>query len=353
MIRAAIVGIGWWGRMLVNAVQGKSAAIRFTAGYTRTRATAEGFCAEHSIALANDLDALLADPAVDAIVFATPHSQHGPQVERAAASGKPVFMEKPFTLDVASAERALDAAGRAGIVLAVAYPRRFHPSVAELKGRIADGRLGVLSHCQSEQTAPAGLSMRADYWRSDPVEAPAGAMTATGVHSIDLLIHLFGRIDEVYCLSHRRVMARLEDTNAVLFGLANGMSASTARSSPPSAPVSPCSAPRAARNSGLRSSSSASLQRPRDRALDATPRPPPRSSSTKASIRCWPNLKPSLRRSAASRPIRSRPRTSCTALRCLRRLCVRPNATSRPRLRGHRRPWCRVGAVSIGPTWAP
>ena len=93
MIRAAIVGIGWWGRMLVNAVQGKSAAIRFTAGYTRTRATAEGFCAEHSIALADNLDALLADQAVDAIVFATPHSQHGPQVERAAASGKPVFME--------------------------------------------------------------------------------------------------------------------------------------------------------------------------------------------------------------------------------------------------------------------
>jgi len=120
------------------------------------------------------------DPASDAIVFATPHSQHGPQVERAAAAGKPVFMEKPFTLDVASAERALDAAARAGIVLAVAYPRRFHPSVAELKGRIADGRLGVLSHCQSEQTAPAGLSMRADYWRSDPVEVPAGAMTATG-----------------------------------------------------------------------------------------------------------------------------------------------------------------------------
>jgi len=225
MIRAAIVGIGWWGRMLVNAVQGKSAAIRFTAGYTRTRATAEGFCAEHSIALADDLDALLADPAVDAIVFATPHSQHGPQVEHAAASGKPVFMEKPFTLDVGSAERALDAAARAGIVLAVAYPRRFHPSVAELNGRITDGRLGVLSHCQSEQTAPAGLSMRADYWRSDPVEAPAGAMTATGVHSVDLLIHLFGRIDEVYCLSHRRVMARLEDTTAVLFGLANGMSA--------------------------------------------------------------------------------------------------------------------------------
>jgi hypothetical protein len=45
------------------------------------------------------------------------------------------------------------------------------------------------------------------------------------VHSVDLLIHLFRRVDEVYCLSHRRVMTRLEDTTAVLFGLANGMSA--------------------------------------------------------------------------------------------------------------------------------
>ena len=50
MIRAAIVGIGWWGRTLVNAVQGKSSAIRFTAGYTRTRNSAEAFCSENGIA---------------------------------------------------------------------------------------------------------------------------------------------------------------------------------------------------------------------------------------------------------------------------------------------------------------
>jgi predicted dehydrogenase len=320
MIRAAIVGIGWWGRMLVNAVQGKSAAIRFTAGYTRTRATAEGFCAEHSIALANDLDALLADPAVDAVVFATPHSQHGLQVERAAAAGKPVFMEKPFTLDVASAERALNAAARAGIVLAVAYPRRFHPSVAELKARIADGRLGVLSHCQSEQTAPAGLSMRADYWRSDPAEAPAGAMTATGVHSVDLLIHLFGRLDDVYCLSHRRVMARLDDTTAVLFGLANGMSATLY-----------CSLVTAvsARFAVFGTKGCAELWTPEFQLrFSPVPEGPrtgryaaatPRSSSTRASIHCWPNSKRSPRRSAVSGLIRSRPRTSYTVLRCSRR----------------------------------
>ena len=75
MIRAAIVGLGRWGRTLVNSVQGKSGAIRFTAGHTRTLASAEAFCAEHGIALKDDLEQILADPAIDAIVFATPHSQ--------------------------------------------------------------------------------------------------------------------------------------------------------------------------------------------------------------------------------------------------------------------------------------
>jgi len=225
VIRAAIVGIGRWGRTLVTSVQGKSTAIRFTAGHTRTRASAEAFCAENGVELRDDLDAIMTDPAIDAVVFATPHSQHAAQVERAAAAGKHVMMEKPFTLDVKSAEAALDAAARAGIVLGVAYPRRFHPAMIELKARVEDGRLGTPTHCESAQTAPAGLFMSPDYWRGDPQEAPAGAMTATGVHNLDAMIYLFGRIDEVYCSNLRRVMPRLEDTTSVMLGLANGMSA--------------------------------------------------------------------------------------------------------------------------------
>ncbi|MGC2412401.1 MAG: Gfo/Idh/MocA family oxidoreductase [Stellaceae bacterium] len=226
MIRAAIVGIGRWGRTLVGAVQGKSAAICFTAGYNRTRAHAEPFCAEHGIALQDTLDQILADPAVDAVVFATPHSEHGPQVERAAAAGKHVFMEKPFTLDRKSAAKALDAAARAGIVLGVAYPRRFHPGMRELKARIDDRRLGTIAHCQAEQNAPAGLFMNPQSWRADPAEAPAGGMTASGVHNLDAMIHLFGRIDEVYAMSLRRAVAYdAEDTTSVMFGFAGGMSA--------------------------------------------------------------------------------------------------------------------------------
>ena len=227
MIRAAVVGIGHWGRTLVNAVQGNSDKIRFTAGHTRTRAKAEAFCAEKGIALKDSLDAILADPEIDAVYFATPHSEHGHHVELAAAAGKHVFMEKPFTLDRKSAAAAIEAAARAGIILGVAYPRRFHPGMVELKSRIDSGALGTIAHCYGEQNTPAGLWMADGSWRATQAEAPGGAMTALGVHNLDAMIHLFGEVDEVYASSIRRAVAYdAEDTTSVMFAMKNGMSAS-------------------------------------------------------------------------------------------------------------------------------
>ena len=227
MIRAAVVGIGHWGRTVINAVQGNSDKIRFIAGQTRTPSKVEGFCAEKGISLYESLDAILADPAIDAVYFATPHSEHGGQVERTATAGKHVFMEKPFTLDRRSAAAAIDAVARAGVTLGVAYPRRFHPGMVELKSRVASGALGTIAHCYGEQNTPAGMWMAEGSWRSTQAEAPGGAMTALGVHNVDAMIHLFGEIDEVYASSLKRAVAYdAEDTTSVMFQMKSGMSAS-------------------------------------------------------------------------------------------------------------------------------
>jgi predicted dehydrogenase len=66
-------------------------------------------------------------------------------------------MEKPFTLDRRSAAAAIDAVTRAGVTLGVAYPRRFHPGMVELKSRVDSGALGTIAHCYGEQNIPAGL----------------------------------------------------------------------------------------------------------------------------------------------------------------------------------------------------
>jgi predicted dehydrogenase len=225
MVRAAIVGLGWWGRTLVNSVQGASDAIRFVAGQTRTPAKAADFCRDKGIKLFDDLTAVLAEPQVDAVVFATPHTTHEEQVKRAAAVGKHVFVEKPIAFDASGASALVEAARKAGVVLQVGYQRRFHPHVIELRRRIRDGRLGTVLHCEAAATASAGLTLPKDSWRVDPVEAPTGALTALGVHLVDNVIDLFGEIEEVYCVNLRQAAPNTDDTTSIHFVMKNGMSA--------------------------------------------------------------------------------------------------------------------------------
>lgn len=224
MLRAAIVGLGWWGKTLVRSVQGKSKDIKFVLGATGTRAKAEEFCRDNGIKLVDDYEQVLADPGVDAVVLATPHSQHGDQVRRAAAARKAVFCEKPFTLKAADAARAIRAAEEAGIVLAVGFNRRFHPSMAELKRRVQAGALGAIETCISEHTASLGGTIQPGYWRADPNETPAGAMTGIGIHTVDAMIHLFGRIGEVHCITARRAAPHVDDTTTVLVKFKDGSS---------------------------------------------------------------------------------------------------------------------------------
>src|SRR5262249_28451478 len=136
-VRAAIVGLGRWGRSLVNAVHGKTDAIKFTAAYTRTPASAQDFCREKNIPFLARYEDALASPDIDAVVLATPHSMHAEQVMAASVAGKHVHVEKPFTLDRPSAEAAATAVKRAGIVLAVGFNRRFHPSIGGIRRRLA------------------------------------------------------------------------------------------------------------------------------------------------------------------------------------------------------------------------
>ena len=224
MLRAAIVGLGWWGRNLVTSVQGKTDAIGFTVCCTRSRGKAAEFCAERSIALVEDYAAVLADPNVDAVVLATPPSAHTEQVQRAAAAGKHVFVEKPFTLTADTARQAIAAAQKAGVVLAVGFNRRFHPSMNELRSRIRDGRLGAITGFLFEHTAPGGANMRPDEWRANQEETPAGAMTGIGIHIVDGMIDLFGPIAEVHCIATRRVAPLVDDTTAVLVKFESGLS---------------------------------------------------------------------------------------------------------------------------------
>ncbi len=223
MINAAIVGLGWWGQNLVNSVR-DSRAIRISVAHTRTEASAAAFCAQAGLRWVGALDQILRDPAIEAVVFATPHSQHTGQIAAAAAAGKHVFVEKPFALSVADAHASIAAARTAGIVLGVGFNRRFHPSMLRLKQAIRSGRMGTLVSLGAEQTALHGLALTAEAWRAQAEEAPGGAMTAIGVHLVDGMIDLNGPIAEVFSRVHRRAATFADDTTDILLRFVNGVS---------------------------------------------------------------------------------------------------------------------------------
>ena len=226
MINAAIVGLGWWGRTLVESVQDHSDQLRFVAGATRTvTPVVEEFAAANALRLEDGLDALLADPAVDAVVLATPHSMHAAQTVAAAAAGKHVFCEKPFALTRADAETAVAATQAAGVTLGLGYNRRFHPEMTSLRERIRSGELGTILHVEATMTFPNALALTADQWRSHRDETPCGGLTPMGVHAIDAMIDLCGPIDHVFCQSIRRaVTIDADDTTAVVLRMADGPS---------------------------------------------------------------------------------------------------------------------------------
>ena len=224
MLNAAIVGLGRWGQTLVESVQGKSDTIKFTAGIARTPAKVRDFTTKHGLTLDSDYAAMLKDASIDAVVLATPHQQHADQIVAAAAAGKHIFVEKPFTLTKASAEAAVAAAEKAGLVLALGHNRRFLPSIRELKSRIENGALGTILHIETNHSGASGLHFPVGNWRTSRSESPAGGMGAMGIHMVDMMINLMGPMTEVRAISLRRAIAHdIDDTTSMLFRFKEGM----------------------------------------------------------------------------------------------------------------------------------
>ena len=225
MIRAAVVGLGWWGKTVVESAE-ESDAIRFVAGATRTGSPEiEAFARDKGFRLAPNYQALLADPQIDAVVLATPHSMHATQVIAAATAGKHVFCEKPFTLTRQEAEDAVAAVRKAGVTLGLGYNRRFHPEMTRLREQIRSGDLGTILHVEATMTFPNALFLAPSHWRARRDETPCGGLTPMGVHAVDGMIDLCGEIDHVFCQSFKRVVEiPSDDTTSILFRMKDGLS---------------------------------------------------------------------------------------------------------------------------------
>lgn len=224
MIRAAIHGLGRWGQRLMESVQ-SSDGIRITTGISRDPAKHAALADKFGIRVVSSYARVLKDPDVDAVLLATPHSQHAAQIVQAAKAGKHVFVEKPFTLTRASAERALDACKEAGVTLMLGFNRRYAPAFVEMVRRIEAGEIGRVVHVEGQNSGATGHDLKPGHWRSTRKEAPGGGMTARGVHALDCMIRVAGHVATVYASSQKLCLPDeidIDDTTTMLLKFASG-----------------------------------------------------------------------------------------------------------------------------------
>jgi GFO/IDH/MocA oxidoreductase family protein len=131
VINAAVVGLGWWGRKVVNDLSG-SQYVQIVAGVDVDAAARDAMRSSLED-VRGELDDALRDDAIDAVILCTPHKFHTDQIIAAAAHGKHVFCEKPLSASGDDAQRAVDAITDSGLQLGIGHERRFEPAVVALR----------------------------------------------------------------------------------------------------------------------------------------------------------------------------------------------------------------------------
>ncbi len=225
-IAVALIGAGRIGRLHATHL---AARIPEAALYGIADASAEAARAATSAngveRWTTDAEALVADPAVRAVVVASPTPTHVPLILAAAAAGKDVFCEKPIALDLPSTDRALAAVTKAGIKLQVGFQRRFDSAYRKAKEMIDSGALGRVEYVRDAMRDPSPPS--AEY-----LAASGGIFRDMTIHNFDCVRWLAGdEAAEVYaagsCLVDPAIGALGDvDTTVVTIRFRNGCLAS-------------------------------------------------------------------------------------------------------------------------------
>ncbi|WER48344.1 Gfo/Idh/MocA family oxidoreductase [Cupriavidus sp. WKF15] len=206
-MRVAVAGLGWWGKQIVSSLSKSEKFSVVAAVDPMPTDEARQFAQQHGMELAVDLAEVLGRGDIEGVILATPHRLHEQQALSALEAGKHVFCEKPLAMTAAGAQRIVDASARQGKVLGVGHERRFEPAIAEVMRMVRAGELGQLLHMEANVSHDLFRKLDPSNWRLDRKHAPAGMMTAVGIHVTDIFVALAGAASSVRARTESLVLA--------------------------------------------------------------------------------------------------------------------------------------------------
>jgi predicted dehydrogenase len=183
-VRVGVVGLGYWGPNIArnfHAIAGCELRWLCDSDAAARERLATAFA---GVQTTGELDRLLADDELDAVVLATPVPTHAALAVRVAQAGKHCFVEKPLATNTADAQAAVAAAEDAGKLLMVGHLLEYHPAVARLKQLIDEGELGRLFYLYGNRLNLGVL------------RANENALWSLGAHDVSVVLHLIGEQPE-------------------------------------------------------------------------------------------------------------------------------------------------------------
>jgi UDP-N-acetyl-2-amino-2-deoxyglucuronate dehydrogenase len=219
-----IIGCGTIAHFHARAV-GDVRGAKLVACYDKIPAVADKLAEATGCKAYHDLDAMLADPAVQVVTIGTPSGAHLEPAVAAARAGKHVIVEKPLEITLRRCDKIIDECEKAGVVLSTIFPSRFHEPSGEIKRAIEQGRFGrlvvgdaIIKWYRTQAYYDSGA------WRGTWELDGGGALMNQAIHSVDLLTWLMGPVVEVNArtglLAHERIA--VEDVAVATVAFANG-----------------------------------------------------------------------------------------------------------------------------------
>jgi predicted dehydrogenase len=195
-VRVGCIGMGWWSDVLADAIA-RSGKLAIAACYTRSPDKRAAFAAKYGCRPAPSYEAMLADPAIEAIINTTPNDAHLATTGAAAAAGKHVFLDKPIANTVADGRAITAVCAQHNVVLALGYQRRRESQFRWLRAQIDHGVFGRLVNAEANISRDRLGKIDLSSWRYQAAGMPGGVMLQIGIHYVDVLEYLMGPITAV------------------------------------------------------------------------------------------------------------------------------------------------------------
>lgn len=209
-IGLAIVGLGMAAKPHALALRDLNERVRVCGVHARSAETRRSFSDTYGFPAVDDLDRLVEDPAVDALLLLTPPNVRETVISRFAAAGKHILCEKPLERTVAAAERIVHICEEADVRLGVVFQHRFRAASEKLAGLIATGELGMVRIARADIPWWRDQAYYDEPGRGTYERDGGGVLISQAIHTLDLMLSLIPPVTAVQTLCATTLLHDME-----------------------------------------------------------------------------------------------------------------------------------------------